>query len=311
MKRCLNLECNKELPVNTKSPGQKYCNKKCWLEHLAQKRSTQVFLKCNNPACDKFILDENNSRKYCSKSCSAVVNNSKNPKKKAEDKLKKICSIHLKKDLDNIYDSDIDAFIETVCSIYKVNSSVRLTTRDLIIPSSYEGIISKVIKDKGLFKYRIKKVSRLIPKPLKNINDKKKRLCFHCHIPLKNQRRKYCDEHTSMYSNNGKALYKFTFKVTDYPDLLDLSLIGKHGWFSPGGGKCSLPKNLEGISRDHKVSINDAIKHGYDPYYIKHPCNCELMLHKDNYKKKTNSSITYDELVLLVDSYDIGRAQQT
>jgi hypothetical protein len=50
--------------------------------------------------------------------------------------------------------------------------------------------------------------------------------------------------------------------------------------------------------------VNDAIRYGYDPYYIKHPMNCELMFFNENNKKKTNSSITYQELIKLVDDYD-------
>ena len=30
---------------------------------------------------------------------------------------------------------------------------------------------------------------------------------------------------------------------------------------------------------------------------LKHPANCKLMLHSDNNKKKTNNSITYEELL--------------
>jgi hypothetical protein len=37
---------------------------------------------------------------------------------------------------------------------------------------------------------------------------------------------------------------------------------------------------------------------------ITHPLNCELMPHTQNNKKKTNSSITYKDLVILVDEYE-------
>ena len=61
---------------------------------------------------------------------------------------------------------------------------------------------------------------------------------------------------------------------------------------------------MNGYTRDHKVSVNEAIKNNYDPYYIKHPLNCELMSFNDNNKKKTKSSISYDELVKKVDEYE-------
>lgn len=84
--------------------------------------------------------------------------------------------------------------------------------------------------------------------------------------------------------------------------MFDVELLKSVGWFSPGGkaGKW----NPNGLSRDHKVSVTDAVANGYDPYYITHPLNCELMPHIKNNKKKTKSSITYEELKLLVNEYD-------
>jgi hypothetical protein len=75
------------------------------------------------------------------------------------------------------------------------------------------------------------------------------------------------------------------------------------GWVS-FGGKRGGKTNHHGLSRDHKVSVTEAKKKGYDPYYIRHPLNCELMPHIDNNKKKSRSSISYDELVHLVKEYD-------
>lgn len=65
--------------------------------------------------------------------------------------------------------------------------------------------------------------------------------------------------------------------------------------------------NPGGVTRDHKVSVNEAILKGYDSYYIKHPLNCELMLFSENAKKHTKSSITYEELVSQVDKYNMVR----
>ena len=96
--------------------------------------------------------------------------------------------------------------------------------------------------------------------------------------------------------------YKFTFNVYNYPDLFDLDRIKEIGWFAPGGK--SGRWNINGLSRDHKVSVNEAILNNYDYYYITHPMNCEIISHKMNNKKKTKSSITYEELVKLVDDYD-------
>lgn len=79
--------------------------------------------------------------------------------------------------------------------------------------------------------------------------------------------------------------------------MFDLSLITQFGFRNS-------KTNPNGITRDHRVSVNHAIRNNYDPYYIKHPLNCELMTFNENNSKNTNSSITYEELVRIVDEYD-------
>lgn len=127
--------------------------------------------------------------------------------------------------------------------------------------------------------------------------------CKHCKTKFVSRiKKQYCLKHRNLYSTSSKSGYKFTFNVYHYPDLFDLDLLNSTGWFSPGGhaGKW----NIDGLSRDHKVSVTEAIANNYDPYYITHPLNCELMPHSQNNSKKTNSSITYSELKKLVDAYD-------
>lgn len=111
---------------------------------------------------------------------------------------------------------------------------------------------------------------------------------------------RYCKKCQNEYSENGRTKYNFTFNVYKYPDLFDVKLLEEYGWYRTKGKN----KNLSGLSRDHKVSVNEAKKYKYDSYYIKHPINCELMFHCENKSKGTNSSITYEELVKLVDEYD-------
>ena len=127
--------------------------------------------------------------------------------------------------------------------------------------------------------------------------------CKHCASKFISRiKKQYCELHRLLYSSSSKSGYKFTFNVYHYPDLFDIDLLDRTGWFSPGGraGKW----NINGLSRDHKVSVTEAIKNGYDPFYITHPLNCELMLHSDNNKKKTKSSISYGELIEIVNLYE-------
>lgn len=126
--------------------------------------------------------------------------------------------------------------------------------------------------------------------------------CKHCGVEWRGRiQQRICDEHASLYSHEGRAKYWFTFSISSYPDIFDGELLRKHGMRSKS--------NPNGVTRDHKVSVDEAIRNGYDPYYIKHPLNCELMLFKDNAKKNTKSSISYADLVSKVDEYDkmVGR----
>lgn len=152
----------------------------------------------------------------------------------------------------------------------------------------------------------IQEHNRLHPKPKKPQKTKSDiftRTCKQCNVTFENkQRRKYCSECAPLYMAESRNRFKFTFNVFKYPDLFDLDLLTQIGFYAPKGK--SGRWNPKGLSRDHKVSVNEAIKNNYDPYYITHPINCELMAHVVNNRKKTKSSISYQELIKLVDEYD-------
>lgn len=126
--------------------------------------------------------------------------------------------------------------------------------------------------------------------------------CKHCGMQWKNRSVvMYCNDHKELYSHAGRAKYWFTFNVYHYPDLFDLNMLACIGFRNTAS-------NPNGITRDHRVSVNEAIKNNYDPYYIKHPINCELMLFSDNNIKHTDSSITYDDLILQVLAYEHSKS---
>lgn len=93
----------------------------------------------------------------------------------------------------------------------------------------------------------------------------------------------------------------FTFSLKTFPNEFDFLLIEKYGWYKAK----NRGNNLNGISRDHKYSINEAIKNKIDPYYISHPANCQLMRHNDNVSKLDKSSITKEDLYRLVDEWNL------
>ena len=128
--------------------------------------------------------------------------------------------------------------------------------------------------------------------------------CSHCDkIFLSRTKVKYCINHSHLYKSNNRNRYAFTFNVYEYPDLFDINLLDKIGWYS-NGKRTKRPLNPNGLTRDHKISIAESIRNDYNPYYIKHLLNCEIMPFSQNNIKKTKSSITYEQLVESVDSYD-------
>lgn len=131
--------------------------------------------------------------------------------------------------------------------------------------------------------------------------------CHHCkNIFVTKSLLKYCNNCNNLYKNENRNRFAFTFKIFDYPELFNLNLIKEIGFYSPGG-KCKKKWNPNGLSRDHKLSVNEAILNNYDPYYVRHPLNCNLIPFKENNKKKTKSSITYFELKNLVDNWEYNK----
>lgn len=118
--------------------------------------------------------------------------------------------------------------------------------------------------------------------------------------------RQYCDN-CNTKSSNKRSRFKFRFNLYDFPNLFDLELLSSVGFYGPGGK--SKRWNIDGLSRDHKVSVSDALLYNYDPFYISHPLNCELMPHRENDKKKGRSSIAYIDLIKIVDEFENNKVK--
>lgn len=101
-----------------------------------------------------------------------------------------------------------------------------------------------------------------------------------------------------------RARFNFNFGLNLYPSLFDLEKLTAIGLYdgTEGGNK---------LVRDHRVSVHEAIANEYDPYYISHPVNCELMPFGENHNKHDKSSITYEELVRQVDEFDANTASSS
>jgi hypothetical protein len=126
--------------------------------------------------------------------------------------------------------------------------------------------------------------------------------CKHCGALFNHRRRqKYCNVCSPLYID-GRNKYLFTFNVFNYPQLFNLDEITRIGFYQRN--QKDKATNVNRLTRDHRVTINTAIRHNYDSYYITHPLNCAILPWIENNRKNTTSSITYEQLVEMVDAYD-------
>lgn len=137
-----------------------------------------------------------------------------------------------------------------------------------------------------------------------NRKDKIIRYCLDCNSCMNcrpSDNRKFCTLKCWVnYTERNKEpflLYRqrcnFDFKIEDYSDKFDLTLVKQHGWYSPS----NKGNNLDGISRDHMLSVREGFELGIEPDIIKHPANCQFMPHRQNQHKRQKSSITIAELL--------------
>lgn len=135
-------------------------------------------------------------------------------------------------------------------------------------------------------------------------------VCFSCETIFFHKRNKikYCSvECRKQYKRKNMDEYRkykqdclFKFNLSDYPEQFDFSLIEKYGWYSPTNKN----NNLEGVSRDHMLSVREGFELGIDPKIISHPANCRLMKHTDNISKNKKSVLTLEELLEKINKFD-------
>jgi len=93
---------------------------------------------------------------------------------------------------------------------------------------------------------------------------------------------------------------QFKFALNSYPDEFNFELIKKFGWYKAKNHG----DNLNGVSRDHIVSIKHGYTNNIDPTIIAHPANCQLLRHNDNVSKYDKCDITLEELQSKITEWD-------
>lgn len=139
--------------------------------------------------------------------------------------------------------------------------------------------------------------------------------CVSCGIQINNKNKtkkcKNCWNENTSKIRKYRHRCSFKFNVYDYPKEFNLKLLEECDWYSAS----NRGNNLNGISRDHMISV----RHGFDndilPEIISHPANCQLLKHSKNNKKNIKCSITYKELLERIEQwnkkYDLVANQQT
>jgi hypothetical protein len=101
--------------------------------------------------------------------------------------------------------------------------------------------------------------------------------------------------------------YKHYYRLAEWDKTilshspLGMQLLNDTGMYNSFG-------NTKGVVRDHRYSRKSGFLNNVYPEILKHPCNCELILHVDNIRKhhsnKVNSnSLSLNELFDLIENY--------
>lgn len=255
---------------NSWEKPKRFCNFKC----ASDAKRTNPIVNCDKcTECGIDISEDKQKVKFCSRACSATYYN-------------------------RIRDPKINEKVGNVLREMPVGRVfVRITQkkiRKLTAPAPIKTDKIKLKKSKQNIQNSKKKV---VMQPKKRPS--RVRHCGYCAALLPDSKKKYCQ---TCYPNirHYRTLASFKFNVFNFPAEFDLELIAQHGWFSPNGYmRRNKQPNLEGVSRDHLLTVADGFKLKIDPTILAHPANCRIVLHNgpNGNNSKKSSSIALPELM--------------
>lgn len=100
--------------------------------------------------------------------------------------------------------------------------------------------------------------------------------------------------------SNYRSDCAFRFNLSDFPAEFDFILIEQYGWYKAA----NRGNNLNGVSRDHMISVKYGFSNNIDPKIIAHPANCRLVRQSENSSKHDKCSIALDELLERIKIWD-------
>lgn len=195
------------------------------------------------------------------------------------------------------YDKRTNKFCSKSCSATFNNKRKKHTfeTKKKIAQS----LSGKEYIERTVIDITCKECGEIFTQEIKGTSPHKKTFCSKSCSAKSNNRARYnqLDKNKLKYYRN---LAKFSFNLADYPNEFDFTLIEQYGWYTA----TNHGNNLNGVSRDHMVSVKYGFDNNIDPTIIAHPANCRLIRHNDNVSKGKKNSITYDELLQRIEEWN-------
>lgn len=155
-----------------------------------------------------------------------------------------------------------------------------------------------------IFKKKIREKSQS-----KRLNETDFKKCLVCEKQINKKRSKYCSRSCAAKSRHShdesslkryRNLCSFNFSLKDFPDEFDFKVIEEHGWYQAK----NRGNNLNGISRDHIISVKFGYDNEIDPKIISHPANCQLLRHNENVSKNKKCGMTINDLMMKINAWD-------
>lgn len=88
----------------------------------------------------------------------------------------------------------------------------------------------------------------------------------------------------------------FSLQLDILPRIKGYSRLCKYGRYSSA--------NKDGMTLDHRLSIKVGFDNDIPPYILAHPANCEFLSLKENSSKNKKCSISYEQLIKAIDTWD-------
>lgn len=287
-----------------------------YLQNLAEYDKNP--LKCKREECPNHLSykQKKTRNKFCSSSCSAMVNNkgkinnpkgiglNHEPKKNKKVKIKVVKEKRIK--LPKLPNP----------KIIKVQEYPRMTNYlkisiENILGRNYidredinliKNVIIQHINDDLMTPNEIKQMYNL---PYQNIHDLissvlkiPTRTLLEAQKILRERRKDNLDEKSIYYLE-----CRFSFDVYKYPKIIGYDLLQRYRFIPPDISYIDRMKEIF-LHRDHMISISYGWKNNIPSEIISHPANCHIMFEKDNISKGDGISITLEELKERIEKWD-------